>query len=227
MSDDKLEANDLAGTVGHYARHLFVCTGNRDWPSHIHERGGFVTALWQALKDQAEAMPRFVKFTACDLPSSGDGHDVLLFPDGVRYHGLQEGDIAALVEDHLVGDTVSPRLTHSRLDGQYVFVCAHTSRDKRCGDCGPGVVARFEAELADQELSERVMVSGCSHVGQHHLAGNVLVYPGGDWYGRVTAGEVPRLVAGHVAGGEVVGDLWRGRMGMTQEAQREYARRWA
>jgi (2Fe-2S) ferredoxin len=47
----------------------------------------------------------------------------------------------------------------------------------------------------------------------------VLVYPGGDWYGHVTPADVPRIVDRHIFGDEVVWDLWRGRMGLSQDEQ--------
>jgi (2Fe-2S) ferredoxin len=50
------------------------------------------------------------------------------------------------------------------------------------------------------------------------FAGNVLVYPTGDWYGYVTPADVPRLVE-NVAERQIVADLWRGRMGLTQQEQ--------
>ena len=60
-----------------------------------------------------------------------------------------------------------------------------------------------------------------SHVGGHRFAGNVLIYPGGDWYGYVTPEDVPRLIERHLLGGTVVTELWRGRMGLLPEAQVE------
>ena len=81
-----------------------------------------------------------VKLTACDETSRGPGHDLLVFPDQVRYLGVQASDIPALVEDCLVGGRASDRIPHEPLKRQYIFVCVHGERDVRCGECGPPLV---------------------------------------------------------------------------------------
>jgi (2Fe-2S) ferredoxin len=63
-------------------------------------------------------------------------------------------------------------------------------------------------------------------VGGHRFAGNVLIYPGGDWYGYVTPEDVPRIVDEHIIKGEILVDLWRGRLGMTPEEQQEQMDVW-
>jgi (2Fe-2S) ferredoxin len=204
------------GTVKYYERHLFVCSGQSDWPAYIDQDGGFAQRLIQEVAGQAAIMPRVVKITACDEPSLGaGGHDLLVFPDGIRYLGLREEDLPALVSDHLIGDRPSPRIPYRSLSDRYVFVCVHGRRDERCGRCGPPLVARFQGELVRRGLAEEVLVRRTSHLGGHAYAGNVIVYPGGDWYGYVTPDDVPRLIDQHLVRGELVAALWRGRMGLT------------
>jgi hypothetical protein len=151
--------------------------------------------------------------------------DLLVFPDAIRYLGVTEADIASLVEDHLVGDRTSERLDNSDLFGRHVFVCIHANRDVRCGKCGPPVARRFREEIQARGLEQEIHVRRTSHVGQHSLASNVLVYPGGDWYGYVTPDDVGRILD-HVIRGEIVRDRWRGRMGTTPERQVEHATTW-
>jgi hypothetical protein len=167
-----------------------------------------------------------VKVTACDEPTNGPGYDLLVFPDGVRYRGVREADLNALIEDHLVGDRVSERIHHERLSGHHVFVCTHGNRDPRCGMCGPPLVDGLCEALEAHGLSDSVTVRGASHVGGHRFAGNVLIYPGGDWYGYVTPQDVPRIVERHIVGGEILVDLWRGRMGLTPQEQLEQVKIW-
>jgi hypothetical protein len=124
-----------------------------------------------------------------------------------------------LVTDHLVGNVVSDRLRHEPLTGQHVFVCVHGRRDERCGQCGPPLVDRLQAELSRRELTDEVTIHRTSHVGGHIFAGNVLIYPSGDWYGFVTPDDVPGLVENHLVRGNIVTDLWRGRLGMAPVAQ--------
>jgi (2Fe-2S) ferredoxin len=47
----------------------------------------------------------------------------------------------------------------------------------------------------------------------------VLIYPSGDWYGHVTPADVLRIIDQHITRGEIVWDLWRGRMGLAPDDQ--------
>ena len=130
---------------------------------------------------------------------------------------LSAADIPILVADHLTGNMPSSRLQYRPLSGRHMFVCTHGQRDYRCGECGPLLLAALHAHLAAAGLTGVVHVYRSSHVGGHAYAGNVLIYPEGDWYGYVSTADVPRLVDRHLAAGEIVWDLWRGRMGLTPE----------
>jgi (2Fe-2S) ferredoxin len=222
---DRSETQSLPGSVKLYHRHLIVCTGRADWPERIELDGAFIQALWEAITSRAPDMPLTVKLTACDEVSTGPGYDILVFPDQVRYMGVQEGDFPALVEDHLVGNRVSDQIQYQRLRGQHIFVCVHGARDERCGACGPPLVGGFIAALEARGRADQVAVRQSSHVGGHKYAGNVLVYPGGDWYGHVTPADVPRIVDQHILRDEIVWDLWRGRMGLAPDDQVQVQRR--
>jgi hypothetical protein len=216
---DRPKTAPLLGTVKLYHRHLLICTGQSDWPRHIDQDGGFGQALSEAVAARAAEMTRLVKITMCDAPSRGDGYDLLVWPDQVRYFGLHADDLPLLVEDHLVHDRVSPRLVHAPLSGPHILICTHGQRDARCGACGEPLRARFRRELEARGLAIPVLAT--SHVGGHEYAGNVLIYPEGDWYGYVTPDDVPRLIDQHLLGGQIVRDRWRGRMGLSREAQIE------
>lgn len=211
----------LPGTVKLYHRHLLVATGSADWPEKIETGGGFLQMLTKAISQRGADMSTLVKVTACDEPSPGPGYDILVFPDNVRYQRVQESDISVLVEEQLVNQRVAAALLHQAMTQQYVVVCTHGRRDIRCGECGPPLVEALETTIAAQQLADKMVVRGSSHVGGHMFAGNVLVYPTGDWYGYVTPADVPRLVE-HVAQNQIVKDLWRGRMGLTQQAQVDF-----
>jgi (2Fe-2S) ferredoxin len=224
-----LESESLPGTVKLYHRHLFVCTGRADWPDRIEADGGFLQALSEAVQARAATLPLKVKLTACDDPGRdpGAGHDILVFPDAVRYRRLRAADLPALVEDHLMSNRPAAGLRYEALTGYHVFVCIHGQRDPRCGACGPPLIERFKVLLADHHLADQVAVYGASHVGGHRFAGNVLIYPGGCWYGRVTLADVPRIIEQHLARGGLVTDLWRGQMGLPPEEQLRQAESWA
>ncbi|HUV13897.1 MAG TPA: sucrase/ferredoxin-like family protein, partial [Acidobacteriota bacterium] len=89
----------------------------------------------------------------------------------------------------------------------------------RCGVCGPPLVEAFRTALDKAEDAEQTFVYACSHVGGHVYAGNVLIYPGGDWYGHVTPEVVRQLVDRHLGEGEILWEYWRGRTWLTPEEQ--------
>jgi (2Fe-2S) ferredoxin len=217
---DRPMAEPLRHTVKFYQRHLFICTGTSGWPSHIEQDGGFAQALSEAITERASAMPLVVKLNACDEPGRGAAgtFDLLVFPDMVRYLGLTEADIPALVEEHLMREGAAAGLPHKPLMGRHVFICSHGNRDVRCGICGPALTKLWCAEVERRKLTGQVYVHQTSHVGGHQYAGNVLIYPEGDWYGYVTPAAVPRLIEEHILGGQIVRELWRGRMGELQAA---------
>ncbi len=97
-----------------------------------------------------------------------------------------------------------------------VLVCAHKLRDKRCGVAGPMIIEELRSECESRGLGGSVAVLGCSHVGGHKFAGNLIVYSGapaaGHWYGRVKPCHAPALVETHIMQGKVIKELWRGRM---------------
>ena len=164
-------------------------------------------------------MSEKVKLTACDTPSRGEGNDVLVFPERIRYLGLTVNQIPYLVENHLVGNRICRRIPSCRLAGHQVLICVHGSRDPRCGRCGPLLAKQFKKELAVRGLSQEVSVRGTNHVGGHRFAGNVIVYPGGDWYGHATPEDVAQIIEEHLLQGRIVSELWRGRMGLAVEEQ--------
>jgi len=213
----------LLGTVKLYHHHLLVCTGSQDWPEKIETGGGFLQTLTKAIAQRGADMSTLTKVTACDESTSGSGYDILVFPDNVRYQGVQESDIALLVEEQLLNERIAAAIPHQALTKQYLVVCTHGRRDIRCGECGPPLVEALKTAIATQQLADKMVVCGGSHVGGHMFAGNVLVYPTGDWYGYVTSADVSRLIE-HVTQGQIVEDLWRGRMGLTQQEQTDFIR---
>lgn len=99
-----------------------------------------------------------------------------LISNFVDERGLEESNIDSFVEDVLVNGKPWASGTEEAVTGSYVFVCAHNSRDKRCGVCGPVLIEKFKEEVDVRGLKDEVFVSACSHVGGHKYAGNLIIY---------------------------------------------------
>lgn len=225
MSDLQTGGEQLAGTVKLYRRHVVVLTAAADWPSHLDQTDGLAGALLAAIAGHGERLGG-VKVTAATGNTAARGHDLLVFPDMVRYCAVAaedtEGDVAALVEDHLLGGAISPRLVSAPLTGRHLFVCVHAARDQRCGDQGPQLAAAVERELRARGIGG-VTVRRSSHVGGHRFAGCLIAYPAGDWYGLLTSDLAPQLVDQCVARNGILAAHWRGRLGQDPAAQLQTA----
>ncbi|HUP20483.1 MAG TPA: sucrase/ferredoxin-like family protein [Gemmatimonadota bacterium] len=201
----------LAGTVPPYHRHFFACTGRRGWPARLEEDEGLLGRMARDVRDRRDAAGDPARLNATDEPSGGPGLDLLVFPDALRYRGVDPAGWAAIERDHVAGGAPSGAVPSEPLPGRWVFVCVHEERDPRCGECGPPVLEALARELESAGLDD-VRVRATSHVGGHKYAGNVIVYPEGVWYGYVRPSDAPRLVREHLAGGAVLEDLYRGSL---------------
>lgn len=224
--------NPLVGTVQHYHRHVFLCYKNpRNWPPRIEaaEFDRLPRLLSATLAARKGDMNKETRLTICegrDGTETSNG-DVLIFPDMTRYRRLTHFDVDTFVEEVLIKDVEWLPGNPEKLKGSYIFICCHGSRDRRCGVCGPPLVARFKEEVELRGLQGKVSVSPCSHVGGHKYAGNVIIFGRsvsgevtGHWYGYVTPDDVASLLEQHIMRGEIVEWLWRGQMGLTEDQQR-------
>uniref|UniRef100_A0A6V7QRN8 Altered inheritance of mitochondria protein 32 n=1 Tax=Ananas comosus var. bracteatus TaxID=296719 RepID=A0A6V7QRN8_ANACO len=224
----------LAGTVQFYERHVFLCYKTPQvWPSHLEaaESDRLPRLFSAALAARKGDMKKKTRLTLCegeDGTESSNG-DVLIFPDMIRYRRLTHFDVNNFVEEVLVKDTEWPPGAAETITGSFVFVCAHGSRDRRCGVCGPVLIKRFKEEINLRGcLQGQVSVSPCSHVGGHKYAGNVVIFSPnkdgevtGHWYGYVAPDDVPALLEQHIGKGEIVDNLWRGQMGLSEQEQKK------
>jgi sirohydrochlorin ferrochelatase/(2Fe-2S) ferredoxin len=87
-------------------KHVLVCT-NAD----CADRGSvaLIDSLRRAIKRAGKQRTIRVTRTSC-MGRCGEGPTVVVYPDGVWYRGVREGDAAALVEEHLLGDRLVSRL---------------------------------------------------------------------------------------------------------------------
>lgn len=200
---------DLQNTVKFYQRHIFVDTGARPWHARVEDSDETVARLMQAL-DRSPALMPTTRVTAYRERKLLSGRDFLVFPDAVRYTATVEQPEDRIIRQ-LSGHDLEVPLTSSRLDGTHFFVCVHAERDERCGRCGPPIMEALEDYLSDQNVLSNWYVYPCSHVGGHRYAGNLLVYPGGYWYGYVTPASVSMIVD-HIVQDRIFHPLFRGQM---------------
>ncbi|XP_019246075.1 PREDICTED: altered inheritance of mitochondria protein 32-like [Nicotiana attenuata] len=219
----------LAGTATSYDRHLFLCYKSHEtWPSRVEASDSDLLPmlLSNALKARKDDIKIKTMLTICEVRDDmevSDG-DVLIFPEMIKYRDLKESDVDAFVDDVLVnGNPWSSGLQKS-LSGSYVFVCAHSNRDKRCGVCGPILIEEFGKAIESKGLKDKVYVTACSHIGGHKYAGNVIIFSPdkdgkivGHWYGYVAPDDVPVLIDEHIGEGKVIERLWRGQMGQYEK----------
>ncbi|XP_010536751.1 PREDICTED: uncharacterized protein LOC104811674 [Tarenaya hassleriana] len=232
FSRPDFRSSQLAGTVQFYERHVFLCYKKPSvWPARIEaaEFDRLPRLLSATVSARKGKMKKETRLTVCeghDGTETSNG-DVLIFPDMIRYRRLTHFDVDTFVEAVLVNDSEWFPGNPEFLEGSYVFVCCHGSRDKRCGLCGPALVSRFREEIELHGFQYKVTVSPCSHIGGHKYAGNVIIYSNingkvsGHWYGYVTPDDVPVLLEQHIRKGKIVDRLWRGEMGLLEEEQKK------
>lgn len=72
------------------------------------------------------------------------------------------------------------------------------------------VLQRLRDEVAARGLQDEVHVTTCGSLGLCEVGPNVVVYPEGTWYSRVSPDDVPEILAAHATGAEPVSRLaWR------------------
>jgi (2Fe-2S) ferredoxin len=91
---------------------------------------------------------------------------------------------------------------------KHVFVCIANRPPMAGASCGAsgsaGVIEKLQFALMEGGLIENVRVNGCTCLGPCDDGPNMVVYPDGVFYARVTPEDVDDIVAQHLTGGEPV-----------------------
>jgi len=91
----------------------------------------------------------------------------------------------------------------------HIYVCCHSARDVRCGVIGQVLISKLR-----KFQNENIKVFGCSHVGGHKYAGNMIIYrpdwKQGIWYGRILPDDIENIMQKTVIGGKIIEKHWRG-----------------
>lgn len=230
---EMIKKKPLVGSVDLYERHVFLRHNQPEtWPSKVEAPGydPLPSKFANVMRGKRNELPKKTRLTIADghdEPEKTNG-DILLFPEMMKYKGISESDVESFVDEVLIKGQVWALGEPTPLEGSYIFICAHGSRDKRCGVCGPPLRERFNNEISKRGLSEQVFVNYCSHIGGHKYAGNVIVFRRelggavtGHWFGYVTPDDVPEILEKHIGEGKVIDRLWRGQMGLTEDQQKE------
>ena len=85
----------------------------------------------------------------------------------------------------------------------HVYVCTQ----KKEGDApactrngSEAVLQKLRDEIAARQLQNDVQVTQCGSLGLCEIGPNVIVYPEGTWYSRVTPEDVPEILTRHLEG---------------------------
>ncbi|KAH9950727.1 Sucrase/ferredoxin-like-domain-containing protein [Amylocystis lapponica] len=235
-------SSSLAGTVPHHQSYILLHTHRppAEYPSKpksplqralllkTAQWGGIVNFSW------SEDQPVHPGFTGLGAESGEpEKYSATLFSANGGQLGLPEVSLANLdaVERQLREYALRPR-EQERPARLHLYVCTHGERDCRCGETGGEVHRALRAEVAKRGIGHRVMVGHVGHVGGHKYAGNLLVFPFGDWLGTLQDFHVSRVLdeilkrhdreappATHTEAPPLCPPFWRGRMGLDKEEQ--------
>ncbi|KAF9426135.1 hypothetical protein BGZ94_006920 [Podila epigama] len=221
----------IQGSAPVYKRHLLICSGvpAKDWVKKPELSDPYLNLLSTSVRGQGvnvnltdePSTPAPSKDTskgsaAVELhPSKGPRHDLILFPDNIKFKGVRYEafkDLNRYLEKYPVG-TLRPMLETAAADSEgypssihtelvpgsgevvtielvpeasAVLVCVHGSRDCRCGDQGGEFYNILRDMIRMTGLSQAVKVYGVSHIGGHRYAPNTIMYPSGDWHGNLS-----------------------------------------
>ena len=92
---------------------------------------------------------------------------------------------------------------------RHIFICTNRRKDDdpkgSCAQKGSEEIRDlFKKELHARGLKTKVRANkaGCLDVCEH--GPNVVIYPEGVWYSRVTKGDVAEIIEQHIIGGKVI-----------------------
>ncbi len=89
-------------------KHVFICVQNRG-PGH--PRGSCMQSgcseVWEEFAFEFQQRNLNGQFALSNTGCLGpcNGPHVLVYPEGVMYGPVSKGDVAAIIEEHLLGDT--------------------------------------------------------------------------------------------------------------------------
>lgn len=225
--------------------HFVVPTGKADWQSNISDTKGTIEYALNKWKDKegSTIIPGGnIRISDSSIPldfsdpryQKKEIYDLLILPYFVWIKKID------LVNLHSVLDELIPILIKLREEDSkeipssiqgfdiiksnalsYIFLCSHTTRDKRCGVTAPLMKKEMDFRLRDtgnyrdtgDNRPDGVHVVYINHVGGHKFAANVIIHlRSGEtiWLAKCTPQNcVPIIDETVLGGGKVWGDLVR------------------
>ncbi len=187
----------LIGTAVRHACHFVLSWPKREWAAEVSDIDGPPALLSQVitpLKGQA-----ILTLKAGPAEEAGT---LWLFPHGLRFDGVDPADYETWVTAALGGEALPQGV---RVEARHtLMICGHGKRDVCCAMFG-GDVLRALLAVAPPDMA----VWEVSHMGGHRFAGTLAVQPGSQWYGLLTADDVPDLVAA-IQAGDILSGNYRG-----------------
>ncbi|KAF9910358.1 hypothetical protein EC991_006857 [Linnemannia zychae] len=238
------EEEPIQGSAPAYKRHLVICTGveSKSWvkkpeladPYHnlllTAVRGQEIKVNW--VEDGSEPLSDNLP---PPLPTKGPRHDLILFPDNVKFMGIRAEafrDLSRFLEQHPIGtlrSTVERQIqdddawTTELVPGSgepvaiqlvrepsAVMVCIHGSRDCKCGERGGDLYKILKDMVQMTGLTNSVKIYGISHIGGHKYAPNTIMYPSGDWHGNLSeldSNDAQQILFDALANGGIAGGV--------------------
>lgn len=202
--------------------HIFLNSRmpSTEWDKRTENVPGYKELAEQVKKECPEAT-----FTVSHLDKDTDD-SILHFKVDEAKKAVAITQYSGVREPYELPWNTKGKLAVDRSGEYFIFICAHFTRDERCGYCGSILIDLFRhaiKETLGEGGAERVTVYPCAHVGGHIYAGNVLIYSrhGGICYGLFKPEDVQAVVdAIKEDKGEVPESLKnriRGQMGLTTE----------
>jgi (2Fe-2S) ferredoxin len=96
--------------MGQYQRHVFVCTGGETCPTQ-GDVEKFVKVLRAGVTQAGRHVEVRINKAGC-FSQCGHGPMMVVYPENVWYHGVQEADLAEILERHILGGRPVERLRY-------------------------------------------------------------------------------------------------------------------
>jgi hypothetical protein len=204
-------AEPLWGTARHTERWLLI-EYPAAWPAKVLKPGVLPQAMLDQLDSLRQAFPSFhTLFIRQGHTRAGRLRAFLVDcrEDVSSLQRLEFDDYEQLASMDLAGYWQGRQ--HGAPEPALYLVCTHGTHDKCCAKFGLPVYAALTAGHPDR-------VWEASHLGGHRFAANVICFPTGVCYGRVTPDAAPGLIA-HDAQRELDLSHYRGRFALAPPVQ--------